>query len=160
MSGPTSDKEFYKIFGYVSLIIVLLAVIIAILSNIFASSVTNNDVYDKAQEKATSERIAPSDKINLASNPTFKTVVVEVASSKSGKDVYNSVCMSCHMSGAAGAPITGKADQWSNRLSKGNSTLYDNAINGIGVMPAKGGLMSLSEDEVKLAVDYMIDQSK
>tara|TARA_Y100000768_G_scaffold163886_1_gene122590 strand:- start:262 stop:741 length:480 start_codon:yes stop_codon:yes gene_type:complete len=159
MSGTTSDKEFYKIFGIVSLIIVLLAIIIAILSNLFASSVTN-DFYDRAQEKATSERIAPSDKINLASNPTFKTEVIVVASSKSGKDVYNSVCMSCHMSGAAGAPITGKSDHWSTRLAKGNTTLYSNAINGIGVMPAKGGLMSLSEDEVKLAVDYMIDQSK
>ena len=159
MSGSTSDKEFYKIFGIVSLIIVLLAIVIAILSNIFASSVTN-DFYDRAKEKAISERIAPSDKINLASNPTFKTTVIEVASSKSGKDVYNSVCMSCHMSGAAGAPITGESDQWSSRLAKGNPTLYSNAINGIGVMPAKGGLMSLSEDEVKLAVDYMIDQSK
>tara|TARA_B100000902_G_scaffold331580_1_gene329064 strand:+ start:35 stop:514 length:480 start_codon:yes stop_codon:yes gene_type:complete len=159
MSGPTSDKEFYKTFGIVSLIIVLLAIVIAILSNIFASSVTN-DFYNRAKKKATTERIAPSDKINLASNPTFKTKVIEVASSKSGEDVYNTVCMSCHMSGAAGAPITGKSDQWSARLAKGNPTLYSNAINGIGVMPAKGGLMSLSEDEVKLAVDYMIDQSK
>jgi cytochrome c5 len=64
------------------------------------------------------------------------------------------------MSGAAGAPITGKVDQWSVRIAKGNDTLYNNAINGIGVMPAKGGLMSLSDDDVKLAVDYMIDQSK
>tara|TARA_B100000927_G_scaffold283713_1_gene271784 strand:- start:680 stop:1159 length:480 start_codon:yes stop_codon:yes gene_type:complete len=159
MSGPTSDKEFYKTFGIVSLIIVLLAIVIAILSNIFASSVTN-DFYDRAKKKATTERIAPSDRINLASNPTFKTKVIEVASSKSGEDVYNTVCMSCHMSGAAGAPITGESDQWSARLAKGNPTLYSNAINGIGVMPAKGGLMSLSEDEVKLAVDYMIDLSK
>ena len=159
MSGPTSDKEFYKTFGIVSLIIVLLAIVIAILSNIFASSVTN-DFYDNAKKKAITERIAPSDKINLASNPTFKTKVIEVASSKSGEDVYNTVCMSCHMSGAAGAPITGESAQWSARLAKGNPTLYSNAINGIGVMPAKGGLMSLSEDEVKLAVDYMIDLSK
>jgi cytochrome c5 len=28
--------------------------------------------------------------------------------------------MSCHMSGAAGAPITGKSDQWSERIAKGN----------------------------------------
>ena len=55
---------------------------------------------------------------------------------------------------------TGKVDQWSVRIAKGNVTLYDNAINGIGVMPAKGGLMSLSDDDVKLAVDYMIDQSQ
>ena len=158
MSG-TSDKEFYKLFGYITLFIILLAIIITILSKVFASSVTN-DNYDTVKEKATEERLSSSEKINLASNPTFKNEVIEVSSSKSGKDIYNSVCMSCHMSGAAGAPITGKVDQWSARIAKGNDTLYNNAINGIGVMPAKGGLMSLSDDAVKLAVDYMIDQSQ
>jgi len=158
MSG-TSDKEFYKLFGYITFFIILLAIIITILSKVFASSVTN-DNYDAVKEKATEERLLSSEKINLASNPTFKTEVIEVSSTKSGKDIYNSVCMSCHMSGAAGAPITGKVDQWSERIAKGNDTLYKNAINGIGVMPAKGGLMSLSDGDVKLAVDYMIDQSK
>ena len=156
MSG-TSDKEFYKLFGYVSLFIILLAIIIAILSNVFASSVTN-DNYDTVKEKATEERLSSSERINLASNPTFKTEVIEVSSSKSGKDIYNSVCMSCHMSGAAGAPITGKVDQWSVRIAKGNDTLYNNAINGIGVMPAKGGISTLTDDEVKSAVDYLISE--
>ena len=142
MSG-TSDKEFYKLFGYITLFIILLAIIITILSKVFASSVTN-DNYDTVKEKATEERLLSSEKINLASNPTFKTEVIEVSSTKSGKDIYNSVCMSCHMSGAAGAPITGKVDQWSERIAKGSDTLYNNAINGIGVMPAKGGLKSIN----------------
>ena len=159
MSSPTTDKDFYKIFGYITLGIVVLAIVIAILSKVFASSVTN-DAYDNAKTEATEQRLASPEKINLASNPTFKSEVIEVASSKSGKDIYNSVCMSCHMSGAAGAPITGKVDQWSERLAKGNDTLYSNAINGIGVMPAKGGLMSLSDEEVKLAVDYIFEKFK
>ena len=116
MSG-TSDKEFYKIFGYVTLFIVLLAVIIVILSNVFASSVTN-DNYDAIKEKATEQRLSSSERINLESNPTFKTEVIEVVSSKSGKDIYNSVCMSCHMSGAAGAPITGKLISGQSELQK------------------------------------------
>ena len=159
MNKSTSDKQFYKIFSYITLVIILLAVIIAILSKVFASSISN-DNYDAAMENAIEERLASPEKINLASSPTFKSQVVEVSSAKSGKDVYNSVCMSCHMSGAAGAPVTGKVDQWVDRLSKGNDTLYANAINGIGVMPAKGGLMSLSDEEVKLAVDYMLEESK
>ena len=159
MSSPTSDKDFYKIFGYITLGIIILAILIAILSKVFASSVSN-DAYDEVKSIATNERLASPENINLASNPTFKSEVVKIASSKSGKDVYNSVCMSCHMSGAAGAPITGKAEQWTERLAKGNDTLYKNAINGIGVMPAKGGLMSLSDEEVKLAVDFMLEESK
>ena len=91
--------------------------LIAILSKVFASSVSN-DAYDEAKATATQQRLASPEKINLASNPTFKSEVIEVASSKSGKDIYNSVCMSCHMSGAAGAPITGEADQWTIDLLK------------------------------------------
>ena len=160
MSSPTSDKDFFAIFGYITLGIIVLAIIIVILSKVFASSISN-DVYDEVKATATEQRLTSPEKINLASNPTFKSEVVQVvASSKSGKDVYNSVCMSCHMSGAAGAPITGKADQWDERLAKGNDTLYSNAINGIGIMPAKGGLMSLSDEEVRLAVDYMLEESR
>ena len=159
MNSPTSDKDFFTIFGYITIAIVLLAIIIAVLAKVFASSVSN-DAYDEVKAVATEQRLVSPEKINLASNPTFKSEVIQVVSSKSGKDVYNSVCMSCHMSGAAGAPITGEADQWGDRLAEGNDTLYSNAINGIGVMPAKGGLMSLSDEEVKLAVDYMLAESK
>ena len=59
MSGTTSDKEFYKIFSYVSVFIIALAIIIAILSNVFASSVVN-DNYDDVKEKATEQRLSSS----------------------------------------------------------------------------------------------------
>ena len=43
-------------------------------------------------------------------------------------------------------------------------TIYDHAINGFqgenGVMPPKGGFMNLSDDDIKLAVDYMVDAGK
>ena len=66
--------------------------------------------------------------------------------------------MSCHASGAAGAPMTGNKEQWSDRLAKGKEVLYSSAVNGIGVMPAKGGIATLSDDEVKTAVDYLISE--
>ena len=160
MSESKSDREFYITFGWVTVIIVGLAIFIAILSNMFAAG-SHPDHYKKQKEQLKQSRLAPSEKINLASNPTFKPKVTKVASApQSGEAVYNSVCMSCHMSGAAGAPVTGEATQWTQRLTKGLDTLYSNALNGIGVMPAKGGLMSLSEKEIKLAVDYMLDKSK
>ena len=162
MEQKVTDAEFYKIFGIVSVIIIVLAILIAILSNIFASySSSNDDNYKVELQNSTDLRTEPSGKINLLSNPSIKqdTKPIVVASKKlSGEEVYNSACMSCHASGAAGAPMAGNKNQWSDRIEKGNETLYASAINGIGVMPAKGGISTLTDDEVKSAVDYLISE--
>ena len=162
MEQKVTDAEFYKIFGIVSVIIIVLAILIAILSNIFASySSSNDDNYKVELQNSTDLRTEPSGKINLLSNPSIKqdTKPIVVASKKlSGEEVYNSACMSCHASGAAGAPMAGNKNQWSDRIAKGNETLYASAINGIGVMPAKGGISTLTDEEVKSAVDYLISE--
>ncbi|MDW7746597.1 c-type cytochrome [Halomonas sp.] len=73
-----------------------------------------------------------------------------------GEAIYNQICMACHETGAAGAPVRGNAEQWSARLEQGIETLYDHSINGFNAMPAKGGNPSLSDDEVKAATDYLV----
>jgi cytochrome c5 len=164
MEHKVTDAEFYKVFAIVSVIIIGLAIFIAILSNVFAGYASSASENYKVQiQSDTNQRIAPSGKINLASNPSIKqeVMVVSVSETKilTGKEVYNTVCMSCHTSGAAGAPVIGNNSQWSDRLSKGKDALYASAINGIGIMPAKGGVSSLSDNEIKSAVDYILSES-
>lgn len=77
-----------------------------------------------------------------------------------GKAVFDSACMACHATGAAGAPVLGNAEQWASHIAKGKDTLYDHAINGFNAMPAKGGRTDLSDDEVKATVDYMVENSQ
>ena len=80
-----------------------------------------------------------------------------------GEAVYNSSCKMCHNTNMMGAPKTGDADAWKALIAKGNDVLYDHAINGFsdkGKMPPRGGNSALSDDEVKAAVDYMLDQVK
>jgi len=158
-----TDGQFYKIFGILTLGIIIIGIIIAILANVFASySFHPSNQYKTEIENSEQIRTEPEGKINLASNPTIKqetSIVVASSGPVSGKDIYNNVCMSCHTSGAAGAPMIGNSSQWTDRLSKGKDTLYANAINGIGVMPAKGGLSSLTDEEVRAAVDYLLDES-
>lgn len=158
-----TDGQFYKIFGILTLGIIIIGIIIAILANVFASySFHPSNQYKTEIENSEQIRTEPEGKINLASNPTIKQeapIVVASSGPVSGKDIYNNVCMSCHTSGAAGAPMIGNSSQWTDRLSKGKDTLYANAINGIGVMPAKGGLSSLTDDEVRAAVDYLLNES-
>jgi cytochrome c5 len=63
---------------------------------------------------------------------------------------------------AAMIPQAGDAAAWAPRIEKGIETLYNNAINGfqgdMGMMPARGMNQSLSDDEVKAAVDYIVKQ--
>lgn len=81
-----------------------------------------------------------------------------------GQGIYMNFCASCHDSGIAGAPKLGDTTDWQKRLSKGEDTLISNAINGFqgetGFMPAKGGMSSLSDEEVASAVKYMIAPKK
>ena len=74
--------------------------------------------------------------------------------------IYNASCAACHVSGAAGAPKQGDKAAWAPRIKNGNAALYASAIKGKGAMPAKGGNVSLSDDDVKAVVDYMVSQAK
>lgn len=81
------------------------------------------------------------------------------ATADAGKATYDTACFACHGTGAAGAPILGNKDAWAPRVGKGIDTLYSHAINGFNAMPPKGGAMSLTDEQVKAVVDYMVGQS-
>ncbi len=81
-----------------------------------------------------------------------------------GEHVYKGTCAMCHGTGASGAPIFGNKADWSPRIAQGKETLYGHALKGFtgakGAMPPKGANPSLSDSDVKAAVDYMVAQIK
>ena len=81
---------------------------------------------------------------------------------RSGEDVYNTACMACHSAGIAGAPKVGDQLAWTDRIAKGMDVLYDSGINGVAGtgMVARGGCADCSDDEITLAVDFMVDGSR
>ena len=86
------------------------------------------------------------------------------AANDAGKSVYNKTCALCHSAGVAGAPKPGDKADWAPRIAQGDDVLFKHAIEGFtgskGMMPARGGAANLSDDEVKAAVRYMVDQSR
>lgn len=109
------------------------------------------------------ERIAPAGKVCMKGDPCAAAAPAASASSggaRSGSDVYGAHCAACHATGAAGAPKFADAAAWAPRIEKGIDTLYTHAINGFNAMPAKGLCMTCSDDEVKAAVDHMVEGSK
>lgn len=81
-----------------------------------------------------------------------------------GQSVYEGKCKACHGTGAAGAPKLDDKANWAPRIAQGVDTLNKHALEGfkgtVGFMPPKGGFATLSDDEVKAAVAYMVSQAQ
>jgi len=108
-------------------------------------------------EDEIAERISSVAEICIQGEACAANLTLASAGPRSGEDVYNTNCLACHASGAAGAPKFRNADDWAGRLANGLDTVYSNAINGVGAMPAKGLCGTCSDDEIKAAVDHMIE---
>ena len=76
-----------------------------------------------------------------------------------GEKLYKSVCFACHAAGVAGAPKFGDKAAWGPLVETGLDNLVTIAINGKGAMPPRGGSQA-SDDEVKAAVQYMVEAAK
>lgn len=79
---------------------------------------------------------------------------------RSGEEVYNTKCSVCHVAGVAGAPKFGDAAAWAPRTEKGIDALLATAITGLNAMPPKGTCMDCSDNELKSAIQYMLDANK
>ena len=74
---------------------------------------------------------------------------------------YQSTCFACHGTGQAHAPVVGDVIEWEIRLEKGIDILVQNTINGLnGMMPPRGLCVDCSDNELKIIVEYMLDESK
>jgi cytochrome c5 len=105
---------------------------------------------------------APASASAATGAPT--TAAKDVAEAHPGERAYKSTCSLCHASGTAGAPMLGDKADWAPRIAQGKDTLYKHTIEGYtgakGMMPPRGTAMSLSDEELKLVVDYMVSRAQ
>ena len=107
------------------------------------------------------ERLAPVGKTCMSGEPCAAAPAAPAsAGPKSGKDLYSTVCTTCHGTGVLNAPKFGNAADWAPRAAKGLDTLYTHAIGGFNSMPPKGTCAACTDDEIKGAVKYMVESSK
>jgi len=166
------DKVFLNRFSMVVAGLVVFAIAIILLAIEMDERIVGSD--NPSQETAKVERIQPVFAVytgesgraaaQAAARAEEKPPAAEQESpqvafggSLDGEMIYNNACQACHMAGAAGAPQL-VAEQWQGRIEQGVDTLVSHAINGYNAMPAKGGRMDLSDEQVRVSVEYMLEQ--
>ena len=172
-----SDRSFLKSFAGLIAALVALTVILFIVAQMVGGKPTKA-VEATVDAKAVAERIKPVGELTVGAVEAVKATtaaasVMDViipsanaagAADDKGKKIYDASCMACHAAGVAGAPKLGDKANWAPRIAQGADTLHTHAIKGFqgkaGMMPPKGGNMSLKDDDVKAAVDYMVSQNK
>jgi cytochrome c5 len=141
--------------------LVVIGVLCFILANWLVSGL--GQVSDPITDKVVEQRIKPVGQVYVGSVPPEAMAQSQASATggaskfASGKEVYEAVCLACHSTGAAGAPKYGDKGAWAKYLEKGVEGNYAAAINGAGAMPPKGGRMDISDDDVKSAVDHILE---
>ena len=78
-----------------------------------------------------------------------------------GKRVYEDYCFSCHTPGLSGAPKIGDSGVWEVRLEQGKEALLLSTIDGIQpAMPPRGLCFECTDEQLELAIDYIIAESQ
>lgn len=105
------------------------------------------------------ERLQPAGTVCRSGQDCGTATAAVATGPLTGQQVYDKFCFACHASGVSGAPTFGNAEQWAPRAAKGMDALMQSTLNGLNAMPAKGTCATCSDDELKGAVQHMLDGS-
>lgn len=166
--GEQSDKAFLKNFGGIMVGLALLAFLIIFLTRSFDFGLSQSKNPSQAllaearikpvASAYTSESVAEEATTGGAEQTVASAEVQQVAAfdgSLDGEMIYGSVCASCHANGVAGAPAPGSAEM-QQRAEVSMDALMQNVLNGLNVMPARGGRADLSDEQIRAVVDFML----
>ena len=131
---------------------------ITLLLTVAISLVSTSSFAQGQSEAEIAARIAPIGDVYLQGDIATteqSTAASEPTGPRSGETIYNTYCMACHATGAAGAPIKGNAEAWNARIAQGQDTLLQHAINGLNAMPPMGTCSNCSDEEMASAVAFL-----
>ncbi|MFJ3465708.1 c-type cytochrome [Achromobacter spanius] len=109
-----------------------------------------------AAAPAAAAAAAPAAAAPAAPAPEQKAAAVNPA----GEQLYKTACFACHATGVANAPKFGDKAAWEPYIKTGMDAMVKVAMTGKGVMPPKGGAANASEDDIRAAVEFMVNAAK
>ena len=143
-SGIKTPKQLVTV---IAASIIVPVIVIVMLTQFVALDKKKSPGSEAYAASAVAARIAP-----VASDAVFDASAVVIP--KTGQQVFEAQCTTCHTAGLLGAPKFGDVAAWGPRVAKGYDALLTSALHGKGNMPAQGG-GDFSDYEVGRAVVYM-----
>ena len=160
-----ADDIFWREFG-----VILLLLFVFGLAMFFLARSVGGTAFEQAKnsERAIAARIAPVGQVRVG-DPAKQTeapvmqaaapAAILAAAAKSGEEIYNGICMACHLTGAANAPKLGDKPNWETRAKTGIDALVQTVLKGKNAMPPKGGNPALSEEDIRRTVEFMLGKA-
>jgi cytochrome c5 len=134
------------------IVVVLLALVLPIIIiMLLANYVVSGKRPGAGTEVATAESIGA--RIQPVAGHVLK-VPGDLSKLKSGQEVYNANCATCHKEGTVGSPKFGDTAAWAPRLKNSFDALWNSALKGKGNMAAQSG-GDWDDIEIGRAVAYM-----
>jgi cytochrome c5 len=162
--NQTDDRAFIRRFSGIILGLVAVTVIIIVLALSLRDE--PDPGANPSQQRFTEERIAPVAAVRTGKEGQAAPAQAEAAAAAEpttvseaavdGEQVYQTVCMACHAAGVAGAPIPGSEALAQRHADKGAEGLVASVINGLNVMPPRAGRPDLTDEQIRAAVDFML----
>jgi len=165
--AETSDTHFFNSFSLVLGILIFIAILIFAFARWIGHEQLEEQMTQPIQQSAVQQNIAPLARVAIAGKDNSALAVATTPTSsapaqdvpKTGKEAFDTVCTSCHTLGLNGAPKIGDHAAWGPRIAQGKAVLYQAAINGLRLMPPRGGT-TWPDATIREAVDYMVSLNK
>ena len=87
----------------------------------------------------------------------IKLIAAIAAGAADGKEIYAKACAVCHNNLP---PKLGDKAAWEPRIKQGVDAMVAAVIKGKGTMPPKAGKPSLTDAEIRAAVEYMMERAR
>ena len=156
MENGNHDKVFFKSFAMVMGALFGIFFICIIIARI----ITPSQGLDAAGIAKIDDRTKPIGQVVTDPAALMKMAAASAAARTpyTGEQLVQKVCSGCHATGMLNAPKIGNKAEWAKRQSAngGLAGLVTAAIKGKNSMPARGGDPSLSDAEIKAAIEIML----
>lgn len=165
-----TDLVFLKRFAQIIGGLFVLTLLLIVLANLIYSK-TGLRSENKQNDIGVEKRIAPVGSVYSGDTGRAAIVAAQEAAARAmsskvafdgsldGELIYNNVCSACHNAGRPVGPNPTR-EEWAPRIAQGLEILNKHAVEGykgqVGQMPAKGGRPDLSEEQIKVSIEYMV----